>query len=98
MVDRPNQVWFADIAYIPIRRGFLYLIAVMDWAPRKVPASRGSNTMDVAVCVEGLHEAPAPFGRPGIFNSAQGSQFISVDFTDVLRGAQVHISMDGRGR
>lgn len=98
VVDRPNQVWFADIAYIPIRRGFLYLIAVMDWAPRKVPAGRGSNTMDVAVCVEGLHEALAPFGRPGIFNTAPGSQFTSVDFTDVLRGAQVHISMDGRGR
>ena len=98
VVDRPNQVWCADITYIPMRRGFLYLVAVMDWSTRKVLAWRVSNTMDVAFCVEALQEALARFGRPEIFNTDQGSQFTSADFTDVLRGAQVRISMDGRGR
>ena len=98
VVDRPNQVWCADITYIPMRRGFLYLVAVMDWSTRKVLAWRVSNTMDVAFCVEVLQEALARFGRPEIFNTDQGSQFTSTDFTDVLRGAQVRISMDGRGR
>ena len=98
VVDRPNQVWCADLTYIPMRRGFLYLVAVMDWATRKVLAWRVSNTMDVAFCVEALQEALARFGRPEIFNTDQGSQFTSADFTDVLRGAQVRISMDGRGR
>ena len=98
VVSRPNQVWCADITYIPMRRGFLYLVAVMDWATRKVLAWRVSNTMDVAFCVEALQEALARFGRPEIFNTDQGSQFTSTEFTDVLRGAQVRISMDGRGR
>ena len=98
VVSRPNQVWCADITYIPMRRGFLYLVAVMDWSTRKVLAWRVSNTMDVAFCVEALQEALARFGRPEIFNTDQGSQFTSADFTDVLRGAQVRISMDGRGR
>ncbi len=98
VVDRPNQVWCADITYIPMRRGFLYLVAVMDWSTRKVLAWRVSNTMDVAFCVEALQEALARFGRPEIFNTDQGSQFTSAEFTDVLRGAQVRISMDGRGR
>ncbi len=98
VVDRPNQVWFADITYIPMLRGFLYLVAVMDWSTRKVLAWQVSNTMDVAFCVEALQEALARFGRPEIFNTDQGSQFTSTDFTDVLRGAQVRISMDGRGR
>ena len=98
VVDRPNQVWCADLTYIPMRRGFLYLVAVMDWATRKVLAWRVSNTMDTAFCVEALQEALARFGRPEIFNTDQGSQFTSADFTDVLRGAQVRISMDGRGR
>ncbi len=98
VVDRPNQVWCADITYIPMRRGFLYLIAVMDWSTRKVLAWRVSSTMDVAFCVEALQEALARFGRPEIFNTDQGSQFTSADFTDVLRGARVRISMDGRGR
>ncbi len=97
-MNRPNQVWCADITYIPMRRGFLYLVAVMDWSTRKVLAWRVSNTMDVAFCVEALQEALARFGRPEIFNTDQGSQFTSADFTDVLRGAQVRISMDGRGR
>ncbi len=81
-----------------MRRGFLYLVAVMDWASRKVLAWRLSNTMDAAFCVEALQEALARFGRPGIFNTDQGSQFTSADITDVLRDAGVRISMDGRGR
>jgi putative transposase len=97
-VERPNQVWCADITYIPMRRGFLYLVAVMDWATRKVLAWRVSNTMDVAFCVEALREALARFGCPEIFNTDQGSQFTSSEFTDVLRAADVRISMDGRGR
>ena len=98
VVNRPNQVWCADITYIPMRRGFLYLVAVMDWSTRKVLAWRVSNTMDVRFCVEALQEALARFGRPEIFNTDQGSQFTSDDFTSVLRGAQVRISMDGHGR
>ncbi len=98
VVDRPNQVWCTDITYIPMRRGFLYLVAVMDWATRKVLSWRVSNTMDVAFCIEALQEALARFGRPEIFNSDQGSQFTSSEFTEVLRAADVRISMDGRGR
>jgi putative transposase len=98
VVDRPNQVWCADITYIPMRRGFLYLVAVMDWATRKVLAWRVSNTMDVEFCIGALEEALTRFGRPAIFNSDQGSQFTSPRFTEVLRAAEVRISMDGRGR
>jgi putative transposase len=98
VVDRPNQVWCADITYIPMRRGFLYLVAVMDWATRKVLAWRLSNTMDVEFCIGALEEALTRFGRPVIFNSDQGSQFTSPRFTEVLRAAEVRISMDGRGR
>ena len=98
VVDRPNQVWCADFTYIPMRRGFLYLAAVMDWATRKVLAWRVSNTMDVGFCVEALQEALARFGCPEIFNTDQGGQFTSAEFTDVLRAAEVRISMDGRGR
>jgi putative transposase len=81
-----------------MRRGFLYLVAVMDWATRKVLAWRLSNTMDAQFCVEALKEALARFGKPEIFNTDQGSQFTSTDFTGVLRDAEVRISMDGRGR
>ena len=98
VIDRPNQVWCTDITYIPMRRGFLYLVAVMDWSTRKVLSWRVSNTMDVEFCVEALEEALARFGRPEIFNTDQGSQFTSSDFTDVLKAADVRISMDGRGR
>ena len=98
VVDRPNQVWCADFTYIPMRRGFLHLAAAMDWSTRKVLAWRVSNTMDVAFCVEALQEALARFGRPEIFNTDQGSQFTSAEFTNVLRAANVRISMDGRGR
>ncbi len=98
VVDRPNQVWCADITYIPMRRGFLYLVAVMDWSTRKVLSWRVSNTTDVAFCIEALEEALARYGRPDIFNSDQGSQFTSPRFTGVLQAAGVRISMDGRGR
>jgi putative transposase len=98
VIDRPNQVWCADITYIPMRRGFLYLVAVMDWSTRKVLSWRVSNTMDVEFCIEALEDALARFGRPDIFNSDQGSQFTSSRFTGVLQAAGVRISMDGRGR
>ena len=98
VIDRPDQVWCADITYIPMRRGFLYLVAVMDWATRKVLAWRLSNTMDADFCIEALEEALSRHGRPGIFNTDQGSQFTSPRFTDVLRQAGIRISMDGRGR
>ena len=97
-IDRPNQVWCTDITYIPMRRGFLYLVAVMDWSTRKVLSWRVSNTMEVDFCIEALKEAMDLFGRPGIFNSDQGSQFTSPRFTDVLTKASIRISMDGRGR
>ena len=98
VIDRPNQVWCTDITYIPMRRGFLYLVAVMDWSTRKVLSWRVSNTMEVDFCIEALEEAMDLFGRPAIFNSDQGSQFTSPRFTEVLIAAGVRISMDGRGR
>ena len=97
-IERPNHVWCTDITYIPMRRGFLYLVAIMDWATRKVLAWRLSNTMDAGFCIEALEEAMARFGRPEIFNTDQGSQFTSADFTDKLKAAGIRISMDGRGR
>ncbi len=97
-IDRPNQVWCADITYIPVQHGFLYLVAIMDWATRHVIAWRLSNTMDAGFCVEALNEALARYGRPEIFNTDQGSQFTSLDFTGVLSDAGIRISMDGRGR
>ena len=97
-VTGPNQVWCSDITYIPVQHGFLYLVAVMDWATRHVLAWRLSNTMDAGFCVEALHEALARYGRPEIFNTDQGSQFTSSEFTGVLKDAGVAISMDGRGR
>ena len=98
VIDRPNQVWAADITYIPIGRGFLYLVAIIDWVSRAVLAWRLSNTMDVAFCVDALDEALARFGRPEIFNTDQGSQFTSAVFTGRLADADIRISMDGRGR
>ena len=97
-IDRPNQVWCADITYIPVQRGFLYLVAIMDWATRHVLAWRLSNTMDAGFCVAALTDALARYGRPEIFNTDQGSQFTSCDFTGVLKDAGIAISMDGRGR
>jgi putative transposase len=98
VIDRPNQVWAADITYIPIGRGFLYLVAIIDWASRAVLAWRLSNTMDATFCVDALDEALARFGRPEIFNTDQGSQFTGAAFTGRLAGAGIRISMDGRGR
>ena len=97
-IERPDHVWCADITYIPVRRGFLYLVAIMDWATRHVLAWRLSNTMDAAFCVEALNMALDTYGKPGIFNTDQGSQFTSFDFTRPLKDAKVTISMDGRGR
>ena len=97
-IERPNQVWCADMTYLPMRRGFLYLVAVMDWATRKVLSWRVSNTMDVEFCLEALEEAMARFGQPGIFNTDQGGQFTSPRFTGLLQQAGIRISMDGRGR
>jgi len=98
VIDRPDQVWCADITYIPMRRGFHYLVAIMDWSARKVLSWRLSNTMDAEFCIEALEEALMRFGRPEIFNTDQGSQFTSPRFTSVLETAGVRISMDGRGR
>jgi putative transposase len=97
-ITRPDHVWCADITYIPVVRGFLYLVAIMDWASRHILAWRLSNTMDAGFCVAALSEALARYGKPEIFNSDQGSQFTSFDFTGVLKNADVTISMDGRGR
>ena len=98
VIDQPNQVWCAEITYIPMRRGFLYLVAVMDWASRKVLSWRLSNTMDVEFCREAVEEALTVHGRPKIFNTDQGSQFTSLRFTELLMQAGVKVSMDGRGR
>lgn len=97
-INRANQVWCTDITYIPVQNGFLYLVAIMDWATRKVLAWRLSNTMDAGFCVEALNEALEKHGSPEIFNTDQGSQFTSFEFTGVLKKAGVRISMDGRGR
>jgi len=94
----PDHVWCADVTYIPLERGFLYLVAVMDWASRKVLSWRLSNSLDPSFCVEALEEALERYGAPEIFNTDQGSQFTSLDFTEVLKKAGVKISMDGKGR
>ena len=91
-----NRVWCADITYIPVQRGFLYLVAIMDWATRHVLSWR--HTMDAGFCAEALGDALARYGQPEIFNTDQGSQFTSLDFTGVLKNASIRISMDGRGR
>lgn len=96
-IDRPDQVWCSDITYVPLRHGYLYLVAVMDWYSRHVLAWRLSNTMESTFCVEAL-EAALSQGRPEIFNTDQGAQFTSEAFTSRLIGHRVAISMDGRGR
>jgi putative transposase len=98
VIDRPNQVWATDITYIPMSKGFLYLVAIMDWHSRAVLSWRLSNTMEADFCVAALEEALAQYGKPEIFNSDQGSQFTSTAFTGVLTTAGIKISMDGRGR
>lgn len=97
-IDQPNQVWAADITYLPMAKGFMYLVAIMDWASRKVLSWRLSNTLDSDFCVEALEEALSRYGKPAIFNTDQGCQFTSEAFTGVLRDASVQISMDGKGR
>ena len=97
-IDRSNQVWCSDITYIPMRKGFLYLVAIMDWHSRKVLSWRLSNTMETDFCVAALEEALEKYGIPDIFNTDQGSQFTSFAFTNVLRDNGIRISMDGRGR
>ncbi len=98
IIDRPSQVWCADITYIPMARGFVYLVAVMDWFSRRVLSWRLSLTMEADFCVEAVQEAMAKHGRPEIFNSDQGVQFTSAGFLDELETAGVRISMDGKGR
>ncbi len=97
-VDRPNQVWCSDITYLPMKRGFMYLVAIMDWYSRRVLSWRVSNTLEADFCVAALEEAIDRFGKPDIFNTDQGSQFTSLEFTDVLKDNNIAISMDGKGR
>ncbi|WP_448152350.1 IS3 family transposase [Castellaniella caeni] len=97
-IERPNQVWATDISYIPLAHGFMYLTAVIDWATRKVLSWRVSNTMETSFCVEALEEALQHYGTPEVFNTDQGSQFTSDEFTGVLKDYGVKISMDGRRR
>ena len=97
-IDRPNQTWATDITYIPMAKGFVYLVAIMDWYSRKVLAWRVSTTMDTSFCIDALEEAIESYGRPEIFNTDQGAQFTSEEFTTVLKTHQVQISMDGKGR
>jgi putative transposase len=97
-INRPDMVWSADITYVPMKRGFMYLVAVMDWYSRKVLSWRLSNTLDSDFCVSALEEAIARYGCPEIFNTDQGCQFTSKAFIDVLKASGIKISMDGRGR
>jgi putative transposase len=97
-IERANQVWCADVTYIPMAKGFVYLVAIMDWRSRKALAWRLSNTLDADFCVAALHEALAKHGTPEIFNTDQGCQFTSEAFTGVLKERGIRISMDGKGR
>jgi len=96
-IERPNHVWCADITYIPMAQGFLYLFAVLDWAARKVLAWRLSNSLTTDFCIDAVEEALARYGSPEIFNTDQGSQFTDGDFTQVLKDRNILISMDGKG-
>jgi putative transposase len=96
-VVRPNQVWAADITYIPMRRGFVYLFVVQDWYSRRILSWRLSNTLTTDFCLEGLEEAIELYGRPDIFNTDQGCQFTSAEFTGFLKEHNIRISMDGKG-
>ena len=96
-IERPNQVWAADITYIPMKRGFVYLFAVMDWASRRVLSWRLSNTLCTDFCIEAVQEALDLYGPPEIFNTDQGCQFTSLEFTELLKENGIRISMDGKG-
>ena len=98
IIDRPNHVWCADITYIPMAKGFVYLVAVMDWFSRRVLAWRVSITMEAAFCLEALREAMDLHGQPDIFNTDQGVQFTCAAFLDELETRGVRVSMDGKGR
>jgi putative transposase len=97
-ITEANAAWCSDITYIPMARGFCYLVAIMDWASRKVLSWRLSNTLDTSFCIEALEEALMKYGKPGIFNTDQGSQFTFDAFTDILKNNNIRISMDGQGR
>jgi putative transposase len=97
-ITRPNQVWCSDITFIPVSRGYLYLVAIMDWATRKVLSWRVSNTMHADFCIDALKEAMEIYGPPEIMNTDQGSQFTGADWITTLTDANVRVSMDGRGR
>ncbi len=98
VIDRPNQVWATDITYIPMSRGHVYLVAIMDWYSRRVLSWRLSNTLDTSFCVEALQKAIETHGTPEIFNTDQGCQFTSTEFTGALKQHDIRISMDGKGR
>ena len=97
-ITKANHVWSADITYIPMARGFCYLVAIMDWASRMVLSWRLSNNLDGAFCVDAIEEAIAKYGCPDIFNTDQGSQFTAETFTNILRSNDIAISMDSKGR
>jgi len=97
-IERANQAWATDICYLPMAKGFMYLVAIMDWHSRRVLSWRVSNTLDTDFCIEALEEALQHFGAPEIFNTDQGSQFTSDAFTRVLKDHGIAISMDGKGR
>ena len=96
-ITRPNHVWAADITYIPMKRGFVYLFAVLDWASRRVLSWRVSNTLTTDFCIEAVQESLASYGAPAIFNTDQGCQFTSLEFTSLLKDHGIQISMDGTG-
>jgi putative transposase len=98
VIERPNQAWCADITYVQMAHGFLYLVAILDVASRKVLSFRLSNTLTADFCVAALEEAFARFGNPEVFNTDQGAQFTSEEWIEVLKAAGVRISMDGKGR
>jgi putative transposase len=98
VIERPDQVWSTDITYLPMRRGFLYLVAIIDWFSRYVLSWRLSNTLDTAFCIDALEDALSGSRKPDIFNSDQGCQFTSKAFTGLLKARDIAISMDGRGR
>ena len=97
-ITRPNRVWCSDITYIPVKSGFLYLVAIMDWATRKVLTWRLSNTLDASFCVEALEEAISRYGKPEIMNTDQGSQYTGAGWITTLTNADIKTSLDGRGR
>ena len=97
-IDKPNQVWATDITYLPMKHGFVYLVAIIDWYSRYVLSWRISNTLDTDFCIDALNDALSGHGKPEIFNTDQGCQFTSEEFTDVLKVNGIKISMDGKGR